>query len=131
MDTEKRIEELEQRVLNLEKMLEEKEQSKTVKEFKHSTYEKQLVKKQKKKSFTFENIEKNIGKIIGIIAACLILCGISFLAIAMNSVIIKVVIMYLISIGLLLFGKKKELSSNSALWLYGNLFIIFYHIWIF
>lgn len=108
MDTEKRIEELEQRVLNLEKMLEEKEQSKTVKEFKHSTYEKQLVKKQKKKSFTFENIEKNIGKIIGIIAACLILCGISFLAIAMNSVIIKVVIMYLISIGLLLFGKKKN-----------------------
>ena len=62
MDTEKRIEELEQRVLKLEKMLEEKEQSKNVKEFKHSTYETQLLKKQKKKSFTFENIEKNIGK---------------------------------------------------------------------
>lgn len=54
MDTEKRIEELEQRVLKLEKMLEEKKQSKTVKEFKHSTYETQLLKKQKKKSFTFE-----------------------------------------------------------------------------
>lgn len=108
MDTEKKIEELEQKVLKLEKMLKEKEQCETVKEFKHSTYEKQLMRKQKKKSFTFENIEKNIGKIVGIIAACLILCGISFLAIAMNSVIIKVVIMYLISIGLLLFGKKKN-----------------------
>lgn len=62
MDTEKRIEELEQRVLKLEKMLEEKEQSKTVKEFKHSTYETQLLKKQKKKSFTFENIEKKYWK---------------------------------------------------------------------
>ena len=64
MDTEKRIEELEQRVLNLEKMLEEKEQSKTVKEFKHSTYEKQLVKKQKKNHLLLRILRKILEKLL-------------------------------------------------------------------
>ena len=116
MDIEKSIEELEKRVLKLEKILEEQEKYSEVnkvsqkKEFisQRPPIQKRKIEKKEVKTITFEDVEKNIGKIIGIIAACLILFGISFLAIALDSIFVKVLIMYVISIGLLIFGKKKN-----------------------
>lgn len=116
MNTEKRIDELEKRVLKLEKILEEKEKYSEVnkvsqkKEFtsQRPQIQNRKIEKKEVKTITFEDVEKNIGKIIGIIAACLILFGISFLAIALDSIFVKVLIMYVISIGLLIFGKKKN-----------------------
>lgn len=116
MDSEKRIEELEKRVLKLEKILEEKEKYSEINKVsqkkesisQRSQIQKRKIEKKEVKTITFEDVEKNIGKIIGIIAACLILFGISFLAIALDSIFVKVLIMYVISIGLLIFGKKKN-----------------------
>lgn len=116
MDIEKKIEELEKRVLKLEKILEEKEkysEINKVSQKKESISQRpqiqnRKIEKKEVKTITFEDVEKNIGKIIGIIAACLILFGISFLAIALDSIFVKVLIMYVISIGLLIFGKKKN-----------------------
>ena len=116
MDTEKKIEELEKRVLKLEKILEEQEKYSEVNKVSQKKepisqrppIQKRKIEKKEVKTITFEDVEKNIGKIIGIIAACLILFGISFLAIALDSIFVKVLIMYVISIGLLIFGKKKN-----------------------
>lgn len=116
MDTEEKIEELEKRVKKLEKILEEKEKYSEVNKvsqkkesiFQRPPIQKRKIEKKEVKTISFEDVEKNIGKIIGIIAACLILFGISFLAIALDSIFVKVLIMYVISIGLLIFGKKKN-----------------------
>lgn len=116
MDTEEKIEELEKRVKKLEKILEEKEKYSEVNKVSQKKesisqrppIQKRKIEKKEVKTITFEDVEKNIGKIIGIIAACLILFGISFLAIALDSIFVKVLIMYVISIGLLIFGKKKN-----------------------
>lgn len=116
MDTEKRIDELEKRVLKLEKILEEKEKYSEVNKVSQKKesisqrpqIQNRKIEKKEVKTIAFEDVEKNIGKIIGIIAACLILFGISFLAIALDSIFVKVLIMYVISIGLLIFGKKKN-----------------------
>lgn len=116
MDIEKSIEELEKRVLKLEKILEEQEKYSEVNKVSQKKepisqrppIQKRKIEKKEVKTITFEDVEKNIGKIIGIIAACLILFGISFLAIALDSIFVKVLIMYVISIGLLIFGKKKN-----------------------
>ena len=116
MDIEKSIEELEKRVKKLEKILEEQEKYSEVNKVSQKKepisqrppIQKRKIEKKELKTITFEDVEKNIGKIIGIIAACLILFGISFLAIALDSIFVKVLIMYVISIGLLIFGKKKN-----------------------
>lgn len=116
MDSEKKLEELEKRVLKLEKILEEKEKYSEVNKVSQKKesisqrpqIQNRKIEKKEVKTITFEDVEKNIGKIIGIIAACLILFGISFLAIALDSIFVKVLIMYVISIGLLIFGKKKN-----------------------